>query len=178
MVLHTSDGCTIDNDGFTGNLKTSNCYVYAPGQDANAGCGIEATDPNSYGKGFNSIGGGIYATEITPNGISIWFFPRGSEPGDVLGDNPNPANWGTPAAKFAGGGCDWEGKFNAQRLVGSLEQFPGVGNVLMIGRSLTSPSAAIGPAMFGALVAAPAVRPTAWTSFAITRPPSPSLTGW
>nr|ADK55597.1 beta-1,3-1,4-glucanase [Paecilomyces sp. 'thermophila'] len=117
MVLHTSDGCTIDNDGFTGNLKTSNCYVYAPGQDANAGCGIEATDPNSYGKGFNSIGGGIYATEITPNGISIWFFPRGSEPGDVLGDNPNPANWDTPAAKFAGGGCDWEGKFNAQRLI-------------------------------------------------------------
>ena len=103
--------------------------MYAPGQDANAGCGIESTDPNSYGSGFNSIGGGIYATEITSSGINIWFFPRGTEPGDVLGDNPNPAGWGTPAAKFSGSGCDWEGKFNAQRLVCSIfSATPGVEN--------------------------------------------------
>ena len=129
MVLHTSDGCVTDNTGFTGTLRTSNCYVNAPGQDANAGCGIESTDPNSYGSGFNSIGGGIYATEITSSGINIWFFPRGTEPGDVLGDNPNPAGWGTPAAKFSGSGCDWEGKFNAQRLVCSIfSATPGVEN--------------------------------------------------
>nr|ADZ46179.1 beta-1,3(4)-glucanase [Paecilomyces sp. FLH30] len=116
MILHTSDGCTINDGGFTGNLRTSNCYIYAPGQNANAGCGIEATNPDSYGRGFNSLGGGIYATDLTSNGISIWFFPRGSEL-RVLGDNPNPANWGTPAAKFAGGSCDFESKFNGQRLI-------------------------------------------------------------
>ena len=71
MTLHTSDGCTIDSSGFTGTLLTSNCFVNAPGQANNAGCGIQSPDSNSYGAGFNSNSGGVYATEWTSDHIPL-----------------------------------------------------------------------------------------------------------
>lgn len=124
MTLHTSDGCTINNSGFTGTLSTSNCYINAPGQSNNAGCGIQSTSSQSYGDGFNSIQGGVYATEWTSEAISIWFFPRGSIPGDISSGNPNPAGWGTPAAKFQGN-CDIDSHFGPQQIVRlSLLSFP------------------------------------------------------
>ncbi|KAL2849183.1 concanavalin A-like lectin/glucanase domain-containing protein [Aspergillus pseudoustus] len=116
MTLHTSDGCSIDSSGFSGTLLTSNCYAQAPGQDNNAGCGIQATSSNSYGAGFNSAGGGVYATEWTGDHISIWFFPRSSVPGDISSGNPNPSSWGTPAARFAGS-CDIESHFTDMQII-------------------------------------------------------------
>ncbi|KAL2002626.1 hypothetical protein VTN02DRAFT_6388 [Thermoascus thermophilus] len=116
MTLHTSDGCTVNNSGFTGTLSTSNCYVDAPGQSNNAGCGIQSTSSQSYGNGFNSIGGGVYATEWTSEAISIWFFPRGSIPGDISAGNPDPAGWGTPTAKFQGN-CDIDSHFGPQQII-------------------------------------------------------------
>ena len=116
MAGHTSDGCTIANTGFSGSLQASNCYVSAPNQASNAGCGISASSAQSYGAGFNSAGGGVYATEWTSSAISIWFWPRNAIPGDVSGGNPNPAGWGTPVAKFAGG-CDIDAKFKDMQIV-------------------------------------------------------------
>lgn len=116
MTLHTSDGCTINNSGFTGTLSTSNCYVNAAGQSSNAGCGIQSTSSQSYGAGFNSIGGGVYATEWTSDAISIWFFPRGSIPGDITSGNPNPSGWGTPTAKFQGN-CNIDAHFGPQQII-------------------------------------------------------------
>jgi hypothetical protein len=49
VALHTSNGCTINNSGFTGNLKTPNCYDQAPGQSANSGCVIQDGSTQSYG---------------------------------------------------------------------------------------------------------------------------------
>ncbi|KAF7180715.1 hypothetical protein CNMCM7691_010006 [Aspergillus felis] len=117
MTLHSTDGCTIANGGFTGTLLTSNCYDYAPDQSTNAGCGIAATSSLTYGKAFNNAGGGVYATEWTSAGISIWFFPRGSTPLDIRNGKPNPANWGMPLAKFAPGSCDFDSHFSEMQIV-------------------------------------------------------------
>lgn len=103
MALHTRAGCSITNTGtFSGTIATSNCDVNAPGQPANAGCGIGSYDTATYGAGFNAVGGGVYATEWTSNAISIWFFRRGQIPGDINSGNPNPASWGRPLARFEG----------------------------------------------------------------------------
>ncbi|KAL4784172.1 concanavalin A-like lectin/glucanase domain-containing protein [Aspergillus varians] len=116
MTLHTSDGCTVSSSGFTGTLLTPNCYINAPGQDTNAGCGIESPSTSSYGAGFNAITGGVYATEWTADAISIWFFPRSSIPGDISSGSPDPASWGTPTARFAGS-CDIEAHFAEMQII-------------------------------------------------------------
>lgn len=116
MALHTSNGCTINNTGFTGTLETANCYVQAPGQSANSGCTIQSDSTQSYGTGFNNVGGGVYATEWTGSAISIWFFPSYAVPADISSGNPNPAAWGVPTARFAGG-CDINSHFNDMQIV-------------------------------------------------------------
>lgn len=47
--------------------------------------------------------GGVYATELDPDGghIRVWFWKSGSEPDDVHGCNPDPDSWGTPYAYFS-----------------------------------------------------------------------------
>ena len=54
--------------------------------------------------------------EWTSSAISIYFFPRGSVPSDVLGSSPNPSSWGTPMAVFSGG-CDMGTAFTNQQIV-------------------------------------------------------------
>ncbi|GAB1204121.1 hypothetical protein APSETT445_002770 [Aspergillus pseudonomiae] len=115
-ALHTSDSCTINNSGFSGSLLTSNCYINAPGQASNAGCGIKDNSAQSYGNGFNSAGGGVYATEWTGEAISVWFFPRSSIPGDIGSGHPNPSGWGTPSARFAGA-CNIDSHFKDLQII-------------------------------------------------------------
>ncbi|KAI6864482.1 endo-1,3(4)-beta-glucanase, partial [Hortaea werneckii] len=98
MTLHTSEGCTVGSTGFTGNQLTDNCYVNAADQGNNVGCQIEASNSNTYGAGFNSNGGGVYATEWTDSAIDIWFFPHGSVPSDIQDNAPTPSSWGKPLA--------------------------------------------------------------------------------
>lgn len=100
----------------TGQLHTSNCFVSAPGQASNEGCAIKDTRTNTWGTGFNSNNGGVYAMEWNSDHIKIWFFPRGAIPPDVLGPNPEPASWGLPAARFSGG-CDINSKFREHKIV-------------------------------------------------------------
>ncbi|KAF7712789.1 Endo-1,3(4)-beta-glucanase [Penicillium ucsense] len=116
MTLHTNDGCSIQNSGFTGSLETSNCYVGAPGQPLNSGCAILSGSSQSYGDGFNQAGGGIYATEWKSTGIKIWSFPRYGIPWDIINGEPDPATWGTPTAAFSGG-CDIDYHFKDLQIV-------------------------------------------------------------
>ncbi|KAL4898215.1 putative endo-1,3(4)-beta-glucanase [Aspergillus ambiguus] len=116
MAGHTSDGCSINNSGFTGSLSTSNCYVSAAGQSTNAGCSISDASSQSYGSGFNAASGGVYATEWTSDAISIWFFPRGSIPLDLTNGTPDPSTWSEPSARFAGQ-CDIDAHFRAMQIV-------------------------------------------------------------
>ena len=117
MTLHTSDGCSITQDNsFTGALTTTNCYINAAGQSSNAGCDIQDTRTTSYGTGFNSAGGGIFATQWTSAEINIWFFPRSSIPANVQSYSPDPTQWGEPVAQFQGG-CDIDAHFQNQQIV-------------------------------------------------------------
>ena len=114
MTLHTGPGCSIDtNSAMTGSVEGTTCAV--SGGD-NTGCGIKTSDTGSYGDGLNEIGGGVYATEWTSSGISVYFFPRSSIPSDISSGSPQPSSWGTPTARFAGG-CNFESTFRNQQIV-------------------------------------------------------------
>ncbi|EXJ92121.1 endo-1,3(4)-beta-glucanase [Capronia epimyces CBS 606.96] len=117
MAMHTDSGCSITNTGaFSGSLETANCDVNAADQATNAGCSIRSGDSSSFGSGFNSDNGGVYATEWTSEAISIWFFPRGGIPADISSGNPDPSGWGLPQGQFTGG-CDIDDKVKNQQLV-------------------------------------------------------------
>ena len=103
MTLHTKDGCSINQNPSSmssgSKVASTDCYAYANG---NQGCSIHASDSKTYGDGFNSAGGGVYATEWTAQGINIWFFSKGSVPSDIGSGSPNPSGWGSPLSSFQG----------------------------------------------------------------------------
>jgi hypothetical protein len=138
-----SDGAAL---AFSGHLTTDNCDVAAPGQGGNVGCSIAApsTAPPfdsyskrsssssshafpSYGTPFNAARGGIYALELTPLAISVWFIPRTSPLHSTLFPTPadstfqlttlSPSSFGTPIARFAGPSCDIAQKFRNLKIV-------------------------------------------------------------
>jgi hypothetical protein len=117
MTLHTDPGCSISSgaSAFSGQLKTSNCDINAPGQGTNVGCGISTTDTTTYGSGFNNEGGGVYATEWTAEAITIHHFPRSSIPSDIASGNPDPSTWGTPLAVFSG--CNFPQAIRNQSII-------------------------------------------------------------
>ncbi|EIW65027.1 uncharacterized protein TRAVEDRAFT_25981 [Trametes versicolor FP-101664 SS1] len=108
-TIHTSHGCTIPSSnpstlGITGTVVGgTNC---AAAETSNAGCGMVATQSNTYGVGFNNNGGGVYAMQWVDSGISVWFFPRSSIPSDLSSGAPVPSGWGTPMAHWPSSGCD------------------------------------------------------------------------
>lgn len=116
MTLHTSSGCSVSRSGFSGEVLTSICDDKAPGQADHLGCGTKHRGPDSYGKDFNDLGGGVYATEWTSTAIKVWFFPRSEIPSDITHGTPDPSHWGTPSAQFAGE-CDIDAHFQNMQIV-------------------------------------------------------------
>lgn len=144
-TLHTSPGCTqqgVPDSRFSGQRVRSrggdgsgsaagkrngsaavDCFVHAPGQGSNQGCGISGP-PGSLGPAFNAGGGGTFAVlweyrqagvagvNQSAGSISMWFWPRGSAPAGTTNahrgpgqeQQPSPASWGKPYAYFAVGG--------------------------------------------------------------------------
>jgi Glycosyl hydrolases family 16 len=104
MAMHTGPGVVLaKNASFSGELVTTNCDINAAGQGKNVGCLIEDKDNSTYGKGFNEMGGGVFATELTATAITIWFFPRDAIPADITAGKPNVTTWSTPPrAAFTG----------------------------------------------------------------------------
>ena len=117
MTLHTAPGCSVSNTrGFSGQLKTENCYVNAPGQGQNVGCGITTQDNTTYGDGFNEVGGGVYAMQWTDQAISVFHFSRAQIPADIVSGSPEPSTWGSPLAQFQGS-CNVNQSFRNLSLV-------------------------------------------------------------
>ncbi|OSD05800.1 glycoside hydrolase family 16 protein [Trametes coccinea BRFM310] len=108
-TIHTSHGCTIPSSSssvlkISGNVVGgTNC---AAAETGNAGCGMTATQDNTYGVGFNNNGGGVYAMQWVDSGISVWFFPRNSIPSDITSGAPQPSGWGTPMANWPATNCN------------------------------------------------------------------------
>ncbi|THC87419.1 hypothetical protein EYZ11_013134 [Aspergillus tanneri] len=118
MTLHSLKDCSVDNEGFSGTLISSDCFYEAPTQHYNAGCSIDAPSNRSFGMGFNEEGGGVYAVEWTEIGIKMWFFPRGQIPSDLAcgSESIDPKSWGRPTAMFKGK-CDFPSHFGPQQIV-------------------------------------------------------------
>ncbi|KAJ2972865.1 hypothetical protein NUW58_g9090 [Xylaria curta] len=111
ITLHTAPGCSFSEDSF------SHGDCGAPG-DGTMGCGGPTHNTQNFGAGFNEIGGGVYALQWTSDAIRIFFFPRSSGiPTDIEEGNPNPSNWGMPAASFSGGGCNIDANFMNHNIV-------------------------------------------------------------
>lgn len=112
ITLHTFPGCTIGSSGSLGSstLDSTDCT-------GNDGCSFKTANPLGYGPAFNVAGGGVYAMEWTSSSISVYFFTRGLIPADITAGTPNPAGWGTPVARFSGGGCDLDAHFKDQNIV-------------------------------------------------------------
>ena len=123
MVLHTSRNCLVSDADMSGILTTRDCFIDA---NIDRGCKVVASQANTYGEGFNSIGGGTYAMEWTSEHIKIWFFPRGTAPPSLdpsssmyngyLDANPDPDTFGTPLANFQGS-CEIDAKFKNMNIV-------------------------------------------------------------
>ena len=139
MTLHVGTTCTMPSSRTeTGTPTGLDCNVNT---DGNSGCGVQATQANSYGPGLNSIGGGWYAMERTDDFIKVWFFPRnGNTPSDVSSGagSINTSNWvtsiiipamwrrsltmwqGTPTAFFPNTQCNIASDFDANNIIINL----------------------------------------------------------
>jgi hypothetical protein len=77
MTFHTGAGttCSTSNLGssdFSGaSLMSQTC---ASSQGADSGCGFQDKSTESYGVGFNAVGGGVFALEISSAGSKICAF--------------------------------------------------------------------------------------------------------
>jgi len=128
-TLHTSEGCDQSaestslfsgtwGDGSNGQPAT-NCWINAPNQYSNQGCGIVGNG-NSYGAPFNANGGGVYALEWTTTFIRSFYFTPSNIPPDLTSNSPNPSGWGTPYAYFTLGGSCPDSHFVNQTMVINL----------------------------------------------------------
>ncbi|KAF7870031.1 hypothetical protein EAF04_004815 [Stromatinia cepivora] len=116
ITLHTAPGCVINTAGSQPGItpSDSNCNS----NNGYNGCGVATNKPNSYGTGFNNVGGGVYAVQWESSGIYVWFWPRGSVPADITAGNPVTGNWGLPVVAFNGGsGCNMDSFFKDQSIV-------------------------------------------------------------
>ncbi|CCM01309.1 uncharacterized protein FIBRA_03358 [Fibroporia radiculosa] len=109
VTLHTTTGCALPTSnstalGISGTLVSSvDCSVAGTGD---TGCGIRANQTNSFGEGFNAIGGGVYAMQWDNSGVSVHFFTRSTIPTDITAGAPQPSGWGTPIANFPASSCN------------------------------------------------------------------------
>ncbi|KAL1306214.1 hypothetical protein AAFC00_004310 [Neodothiora populina] len=117
ISAHTGDNCSMAFTGQSGWTYTTDCALSTGGA---TGCGVGASQSNTYGDGFNSIGGGVYAMQWTSAFIKVWFFPRGSIPASITAGTPDYTTFGTPTANFDGAGCDIDGHFANHRIIFDL----------------------------------------------------------
>ncbi|GAA6021012.1 hypothetical protein JCM10207_003888 [Rhodosporidiobolus poonsookiae] len=110
-TLHTAPGCTRSGK-MTGSLVDAPSDCGAGG--GSVGCTVFDRSPTSFGTGFNSAGGGVFAVLYAETGLSIWRWPRASIPADVKKGAPRWKSWGTPVAAFDGKTCDTRTFFKQQ----------------------------------------------------------------
>ncbi|KAJ7511897.1 hypothetical protein B0H11DRAFT_2268864 [Mycena galericulata] len=93
----------------TANGDISNCTVTPSTGTNTIGCVVTETKPNSFGSGFASQGGGVFAVLWDTTGIAMWYFPRASVPSDIAdtaSPGPQPTTWGKASAWYPASSCD------------------------------------------------------------------------
>jgi len=125
--LHSSAGCTLSTNHLRVTAKVLNTQC-ASGNGHNAGCNFVDANSTSYGTGFNSIGGGVFAHLWDDSGIKIWHFARNAIPSDISAQQPDPSFWGTPAAFWSSASCDISTHFQDHSLVLDITLCGDLGN--------------------------------------------------
>lgn len=108
MALHTLPGCS--HASGTNQLGTPSQNPDCNQQNGTAGCTVlDTTNKPTYGPNFNSVGGGVWATQFDESGIFIWFFDRASVPDSLKKDNTaksiDISSWGAPVASYPSTQC-------------------------------------------------------------------------
>ncbi|KAH8120422.1 glycoside hydrolase family 16 protein [Phellopilus nigrolimitatus] len=120
-TIHTASGCTMPSGASAATLNVSSTLVgalnCAAAETNNQGCGMRSNSNITYGSGFNSVGGGVYAMAWDDNQISVNFFPRGSIPQDLLAEAPQPSTWGTPMALWPSTDCNMQKFFQNHSII-------------------------------------------------------------
>jgi len=110
---NATGSCTNSQVIISSNLTSTDCTDLE-----DTGCSMSSFSTASYGTGFNTDSGGVYATEWTQQtGIRVWFFPRSSIPSDIVSGKPEPSTWGIPAAAIPAESCDMSTHFFNMQLV-------------------------------------------------------------
>ncbi|KAF3767719.1 family 16 glycoside hydrolase [Cryphonectria parasitica EP155] len=126
MSAHTSANCLLPSTGdFSGTQEITDC-------NNPDGCNYipPTSDTSSYGDDFNAVGGGVYALEWTSDILRIWHFARGGIPQDIIDQQPNPSNWGTPQALFGTDSCDVSTHFANMSIVLNIDFCGNYGDAL------------------------------------------------
>jgi len=115
-----------------GEVQGTNCDYDVGGCEAIA-------PPGTFGDSFNQGGGGIWATQIEAEAITIWHFTRSAIPADIASETPDPSKWGKPILSLLPQKCDISKAWKKMKIVSVLTC--SYGRSLTIPRSSTSPSA-------------------------------------
>jgi hypothetical protein len=116
----TAGACNLVQADQSSVVRTTNCDNYhtdfAIGQYEGTGCSvIEANGP------WGSPQGGVYATQWTDENISVWSWPAGQAPADIVSGAPNPSSWGLPHMSVKSSTCDIQKAFRNQKLVLNID---------------------------------------------------------
>ncbi|KAI0659613.1 concanavalin A-like lectin/glucanase domain-containing protein [Cubamyces menziesii] len=117
MTLHAKAGCTQDTSATQlGQTSGADCSA---GANSSVGCTVIEKQPNSFGDGFNSNGGGVWAAQFDQSGIFIWFWSRNAIPADVskTSTQVDTSTWGIPSAAWPASSCNIGEFFAPQQLV-------------------------------------------------------------
>ncbi|KAL1748320.1 glycoside hydrolase family 16 protein [Schizophyllum fasciatum] len=120
VSIHTGPGCTFADSAVSSLTKAS--LVSGAGLNCDAtvdttGCGFSMYDKASYGTGFNAVGGGVYAMQLSNDGVSMWWWPRDQVPADVTSGGPNPSSWGQSVVTYSSATCDMGSHFQDLMLI-------------------------------------------------------------
>lgn len=118
MGLHTLPGCTAVSpvQQSSSIVNSTDCSYLS---NNNEGCTYTVDTTASYGAGFAAAGGGVYATEFSEDGISIWFFSRANVPSSISSNTStiDTSTFGTPVGNWPSTGCSMDQYFQAQNLI-------------------------------------------------------------
>ncbi|KAF8187179.1 concanavalin A-like lectin/glucanase domain-containing protein [Pholiota molesta] len=114
IALHTLPGCTQGQAPQSGTTTETDC-------SPKRGCTVTENKPNSFGPGFATAGGGVFALQMEATGINLWFWSRADIPADILSATSStpmdPSTWGMPSAAYPSSTCDITQFFPPQNLV-------------------------------------------------------------
>jgi hypothetical protein len=106
--VHTGSGCSVSSSAVSAMSQVTIVQAEGTNCDATvnpAGCGFTDHQTTTFGPGFNSAGGGVFALQFDTTGIKTWFFQTGSVPSDISSLAPNPSTWGAPRMSIPTSTC-------------------------------------------------------------------------